>query len=171
MHQTIEVINKRRNVMKRLTVMMAAVLMLFSAQLYSQPDDAKQIQKFMGKLNLTDEQKKDVEKIHFDAEKQTIAQKAKVETARVELQQLLKADTPDKSAIEKKISDIADLKVQMHIIKINSWFAINKLLTPDQQKTWKKVLEHGLALQQHKMMKHMRDRHLPTPHPDAPMPK
>jgi len=171
MHQTFEVINKRRKIMKRLTVMMAAVLMLFSAQLYSQPDDAKQIQKFMGKLNLTDEQKKDVEKIHFDAEKQTIAQKAKVETARVELQQLLKADTPDKSAIEKKISDIADLKVQMHIIKINSWFAINKLLTPDQQKTWKKVLEHGLALQRYKMMKHMRDRHMPTPHPDAPMPK
>ena len=84
--------------MKRLTVMMVAVFVLFSVQMYSQPDDAKQIRKFMGKLNLTDEQKKDVEKIHFDAEKQTIAQKAKVETARVELQQTLKADVPDKSA-------------------------------------------------------------------------
>ena len=119
--------------MKRLTVLMVIALMVFSAQLYSQPDEAKQIHKFMGKLNLTDEQKKDVEKIHFDAEKQTIAQKAKVATARVELQQLLKADVPDKSAIEKKISDLAELKVQLHMIKINSWFAINKLLTPEQQ--------------------------------------
>jgi Spy/CpxP family protein refolding chaperone len=150
---------------------MAAVFALFITQLYSQPDDAKQIQKFMGKLNLTDEQKKDVEKIHFDAEKQTIAQKAKVETARVELQQLLKADAPDKSAIEKKMNDIADLEVQMHMIKINSWFAINKLLTPDQQKTWKKVLEHGPALQRHKMMEQKRNGHMLTPHPDAPMPK
>ncbi|MCX6121792.1 MAG: periplasmic heavy metal sensor [Ignavibacteriales bacterium] len=157
--------------MKRLTVMIAAVLMLFSAQLYSQLDDTKQIHKFMGKLNLTDEQKKDVEKIHFDAEKQTIAQKAKVETARIELQQLLKADAPDKASIEKKINDLADLKVQMHMIKINSWFAINKLLTPDQQKTWKKVLEYGPELQRHKMMRQMRNRHMPSPHPDAPMPK
>lgn len=127
--------------MKRLVVLMAAAVMILGTQLYGQPNEAKQIKRFMEKLNLTDEQKKDVEKIHFDAEKQTIAQKAKVETAGIELRQLLKADAPDKSAIEKKISDIADLRVQMHITKINSWFAINKLLTPDQQKTWKKVLD------------------------------
>ena len=157
--------------MKRLAVMIAAVLMVFGTQVYSQPNEAKQIQKFMGKLNLTDEQKKDVEKIHVDAEKQRIAQKAKVETARVDLQQLFKADTPDKSAIEKKMNDIADLEVQMHMIKINSWFAVNKLLNPEQQKTWKKVLEHGPALQRHNMMEQKRNRHMLTPHPDAPMPK
>jgi Spy/CpxP family protein refolding chaperone len=151
--------------------MMAAVLMLFSTQLYSQPDDWKQVQKFMGKLNLTDEQKKDVEKIHFDAEKQKIAQKAKEETARVELQQILKADVPDKSAIEKKINDISDLRVQMQMIKINSWFAVNKLLNPEQQKTWKKVLEHGQEFQQHRMMKQMRERHMPAPRSEAPMPQ
>jgi len=150
---------------------MAAVFVLFNAQVYGQPDDAKQIHKFMGKLNLTDEQKKDVDKIHFDAEKQTIAQKAKVETARVELQQVLKADAPDKSAIEKKINEIASLMVQLHMIKVNSWFAVNKLLNPEQQKTWKKVLEHGLELQQHRMMKQMRERHMPAPQSDAPMPK
>jgi Spy/CpxP family protein refolding chaperone len=157
--------------MKRFTVLMAALVAVLYTQVYSQPDDAKQIHKFMAKLNLTDEQKKDVEKIHFDAEKQTIAQKAKVETAHVELQQLLKADAPDKSAIEKKISDIANLKVQMHMIKINSWFAINKLLTPDQQKTWKKVLENGPALQRRTMMKQMRNRHMRTPGPDSPQSK
>jgi len=166
-----EVINKRRKIMKRLAVMIAAVLMVFGTQVYSQPNEAKQIQKFMGKLNLTDEQKKDVEKIHFDAEKQTIAQKAKEETSRVELRQLLKADAPDKSAIEKKINEIAKLTVQMHMIKINSWFTINKLLTPEQQKTWKKVLEYGPALQRHKMMQQMRNRPMPSPHPDAPMSK
>jgi Spy/CpxP family protein refolding chaperone len=157
--------------MKRLIVLIAVVLMVFGTRLYSQPDDMRQVKKFMGKLNLSDEQKKDVEKIHFDAEKQTIAQKAKVETARVELQQLLKADAPDKLVIEKKITDIAELKVQMHMIKVNAWFDVNKLLNPEQQKTWKKVLEYGPALQRHKMMRQMRNRHMPTPQPDAPMPK
>jgi Spy/CpxP family protein refolding chaperone len=157
--------------MKRLTVMMVAVFVLFSVQMYSQPDDAKQIRKFMGKLNLTDEQKKDVEKIHFDAEKQTIAQKAKVETARVELQQTLKADVPDKSAIEKKITEVANLRAQMYMIKINSWFAVNKLLNPEQQKTWKNVLEHSQELQRHRMMNHLREGHMPAHNPDAPMSK
>ena len=157
--------------MKRLTILLAAIFVLFSNHVYSQPDDAKQIHTFMGKLNLTDEQKKDVEKIHFDEAKQAIAQKAKVETARVELQQILKADTPDKSAIEKKINEIASLKVQMHMIKVNSWFAVNKLLNPEQQKTWKKVLEHGLELHQHRMMRQMREKHMPAPHSDPPIPK
>lgn len=138
--------------MKRVAVLMVIVLMVFGTQLYSKQDDTKMLHKLVAKLNLTDEQKKDVEKIHFDAEKQAIAQKAKEGTARVELQHLLKADAPDKSAIEKKITEIADLRVQMHMIKIDSWFAINKLLTPDQQKTWKKVLERGP--ERHRMMKH-----------------
>ena len=141
--------------MKRLAVLITAVLMVFGTQLYGQPNRAKQIHKFMEKLNLTDEQKKDVDKIHVDAEKQTIAQKAKEATARVELRQLLKADVPDKSAIEKKINEIADLTVQMHMIKVNSWFAINKLLTPDQQKTWKKVLENAPEMRRQRMMNRM----------------
>jgi Spy/CpxP family protein refolding chaperone len=157
--------------MKRLAVLIAAAMMVFGTQMYSQPNEAKQIQKFMGKLNLTDEQKKDVEKIHFDAEKQSIAQKAKEATARVELRQLLKADTPDKSAIEKKINDIAGLRAQMHMIKINSWFAIDKLLTPDQQKTWKKVLENAPAIRRHRMMNRMGGRPMvPQQHKDQ-MPK
>ena len=63
--------------MKRLTILLAAIFVLFSNHVYSQPDDAKQIHTFMGKLNLTDEQKKDVEKIHFDEAKQAIAQRQK----------------------------------------------------------------------------------------------
>jgi Spy/CpxP family protein refolding chaperone len=157
--------------MKRLAVLMVAVLMVFGTQLYSQPNRAKQIHKFMEKLNLTDEQKKDVEKIHVDAEKQSIAQKAKEATARVELRQLLKADAPDKSAIEKKINEIADLTVQMHMIKINSWFAINKLLTPDQQKIWKKVLENAPAIMRQRMMNRMGGRPMPFQQHDGQMEK
>jgi Spy/CpxP family protein refolding chaperone len=149
--------------MKRLMAMVAAVLMIFSVQSFSRPDGTKHIQKFMEKLNLTDEQKKDVEKIHFDAEKQTIAQKAEMETARVELQQLLKTNTPDKSDIEKKISEMSDIGVQVRMIKINSWFAINKLLTPDQQKIWKVALEYGAMnrMGEKPMQPHEHERQMP----------
>jgi hypothetical protein len=72
-------------------------------------DGAAMLPSMLGKLKLTDVQKKDVEKIVFDAAKETIAQKAKVATAHLELRQLLKADSPDKNTIEKKINEIADL--------------------------------------------------------------
>jgi Spy/CpxP family protein refolding chaperone len=144
--------------MKKHIVLITILLVVFGAQLYSQPNEAKALHKIMGKLNLTDEQKKDVEKIHFDAAKQSVAQKAKLATGRIELQQLLKTDNPDKSAIEKKINEMADIGVQLRIIKLNSWFAINKILTPDQQKIWKKVLENAPAMQRQRLMRRMGGR-------------
>jgi Spy/CpxP family protein refolding chaperone len=145
--------------MKKLAGMIMVALVAFSTQSYSQPDDAKPFQKILGKLNLTVEQKKDVDKIRFDMEKQSIDQKANLATARLELRQLFKAENPDKSAIEKKINEMADLGVQLRMIRLNAWFSVNKLLTPEQQKTWKKALEYGSEMHQDKMMKQGR-RHL-----------
>jgi Spy/CpxP family protein refolding chaperone len=157
--------------MKKYAVLVAMVLLTFSARLYSEPDDAKMLHKFMGKLNLTEEQKKDVDKIRFDMEKQTIDQKANLATARLELQQLFKAENPDKSAIEKKINEMADLGVQLRMTRLNAWFAVNKLLTQEQQKTWKKVLLYGSAMQGRKMGMRHQGKHPMPPHQEEPMPK
>ncbi len=157
--------------MKKLGVFVAVVLAMVSTSLYSQPGEGKGPRKFIEQLKLSEEQKKDFDKIHVDMEKQEIAQKAKNETARVELRQLFKADSPDKSAIEKKMTEIADLEVQMHMIKINSWFDVNKLLTPEQQKTWKKALEYGSEMQKRKMGMEHHGEHSMPPHKEAPMPK
>ncbi len=97
--------------------------------------------KFMKKLNLTEEQQKQVSDIHLNVQKQIVADRAKEQTARIELRQLLKADKPERSAIEKKMQEIADVTVQMKMRHVDGWYAINKLLNPDQQKQWKKMLE------------------------------
>ena len=157
--------------MKKLGVFVAAALVMVSAGLYSQPAEGKGPRKLIEQLKLSEEQKKDFDKIHVDMEKQEIAQKAKNETARVELRQLFKADSPDKSAIEKKLNEIAGLEVQMHMIKVNLWFDVNKLLTPEQQKIWKKALENAYDMHQ-KMMEHHGKGNGPmhTP-PGVPSPK
>ena len=159
--------------MKRFEWVFLLLMTVLSVQIYGQPREEKYLKKVIEKLNLSDQQKKDVEKIHFDMEKQTIAQRAKVATARVELQQLLKGETPEKSTIEKKISETADLGAQLHMIKINSWFAVNKLLNPEQQKEWKKVLEKGPEMMRERMMMRGRPmpRHMAEPSGDSPMPK
>jgi len=136
-------------------------------------DGVAVLPQMLGKLKLTDTQKKDVEKIVFDAAKETIAQKAKVATARLELRQLLKADSPDKNTIEKKINEIADLSAQIHVDHVDGWFAINKLLTPDQQKIWKHALAARPQMGHGKFAKHFsgEGREFPQDHRHAPADK
>jgi Spy/CpxP family protein refolding chaperone len=90
-------------------------------------------------LKLTDQQRKDIDQIRFELQKQTIDQQAKLKTERLELAQLFKADNPDQSAIQKKVGAISQLQSQQRLMIVDHWFAVNKLLTPDQQKIWKRV--------------------------------
>jgi Spy/CpxP family protein refolding chaperone len=162
--------------MKKLLVLMVIVFVVFTAYLTAQPSDGPAFHKVIGKLKLSDEQKKDVDKIKVDMEKQHVAQKAKIETARIELQELFKSDSPDKSAIEKKLNEIAELEVQMKMIKIDSWFTVNKLLTPEQQKTWRRALESGSRMKQpgmkhggkESMMQHHKGMRESVPEPPTP---
>jgi Spy/CpxP family protein refolding chaperone len=105
------------------------------------PNPMPNRQGVMEKLNLTESQKKDVEKLNTDFAKRRVDQQAKVKTAQIELRALLKSDTPNKDEIEKKIGEIADLRAQNRVLGVEHWFAVNKLLTPDQQKIWKGMLD------------------------------
>ncbi len=112
----------------------------------------------MQKLNLTDSQKKDVEKLNSDFAKQRVDQQAKIKTATIDLHQLMKADQPDKAAIEKKIAEISDLQAKNRMLSVDHWFAVNKLLTPDQQKIWKETLNNPPRGRFAMRMGQMRDR-------------
>lgn len=128
------------------------------------------------KLNLSDAQKKDIEKLNTDFAKQLVDQQAKVKIAAIELHSLMKADSPDKGAIEKKINQISDLQAQNRMLGVDHWFSVNKLLNPDQQKIWKSVLDRPLRARFAERMERkgemrrgmmMRSRQQPTP-PDNP---
>ncbi len=93
-------------------------------------------------LKLTDEQKKDIQKIKFDLMQKQIDVRSKIAHARLDYEQLTSADSPDEDAITSKIDEIAKLQVQLKKNLVSGWFAVNKILTPDQQKIWKRVLQH-----------------------------
>jgi Spy/CpxP family protein refolding chaperone len=96
-----------------------------------------------GMLKLTDDQEKDFMKLRFDIEKKQTEAQAKVRTAQIELKELFTADNPDHAAIEKKVKEISDLKTKLHLNRLDHWFAVNKILKPEQQKIWKKHLGKG----------------------------
>jgi Spy/CpxP family protein refolding chaperone len=89
-------------------------------------------------LKLTDDQQKEFMRLRFDMQKKQTEARAKVQTAQIELKELFTADNPDRAAIEKQIKEIADLKTKLHLNRLDHWFTVNKILTPEQQKIWKK---------------------------------
>ena len=135
--------------MKRiLAFLLAGILLIGTSSVLAQsptdedlpePPDPKPL---LGRLNLTEQQKKQVEQMRFDMEKELIGARARLQTARLELRELLAANNPDKAAIEQKMNEIARIRVQKQSIRLNHWFAVDKILTPEQQEVWKEMLKH-----------------------------
>jgi Spy/CpxP family protein refolding chaperone len=121
-------------------------------------------EKMMKELKLTDQQQEQFDKVKFDTQKKMIELKAKVETSKLELRRLMDAETIDKSAIEKKMNEIAVNEVAIRMNHLNSWIELNKVLTPEQQKIWKKALAIRPEQMKRKMMmqREMRDQMEPS---------
>ncbi len=94
----------------------------------------------MAKLKLTDDQKSQMKNIKFETSKKEIELRSHVALSRLELGRLIMSDTPDKTAIEKKMSEVAANEVSLKMNKLNGWFQANAALTPEQQKIWREVL-------------------------------
>jgi predicted phosphohydrolase len=54
---------------------------------------------------------------------------------------MLRTETPDEKAIAQKVADIASIQAAGKQIWIKHWFQVNKLLTAEQQKVWKRALQ------------------------------
>lgn len=108
-------------------------------------------------LKLTDQQKTDAHKIWFDLRQKQIDVRAKMQHARLDYEALASADKPDQKAIASKLQEMGDLRVQLQQNKLESWFAVNKILTPEQQKIWKRVLQHPM-MAQHSFRAGMREK-------------
>ncbi len=110
-------------------------------------------------LKPTPEQLNQMEKMKSDLEKQQVQTRAKMQTAGIELRDLLSAAEPNKEAVMKKLDEVAKYRVEMVKNRIEQWFAVNKILTPEQQKIWKEALknpprEHMKPGTMHGMMRH-----------------
>ena len=93
----------------------------------------------MEHLKLTDDQQKQVGKLHDEMEKKQIELHSKIQLLHVDLRGLFRDEKPNQDKIELKISEISKLQTEAKLAHIGMWFSVNKLLTPEQQKTWKKI--------------------------------
>ena len=91
----------------------------------------------MQHLKLTDDQEKQVGKLHDELEKKQIELSSKMQSMRVDLRGLFRDEKPDQGKIESMISGISKLQTEMKLAHVGFWFSVNKLLTPEQQQKWK----------------------------------
>jgi len=124
------------------TVLLTTILVFAAGVTLAQPGPGQGMRmRLLDDLNLTDAQKTQIEKIHTEAMQQGIDRRAEIAKARVDLGQMLKADKPDQSAIEKKMDAIAGMRSDGEKHRLQTWFTINKQLNTEQQKVWKQGLE------------------------------
>lgn len=109
--------------------------------------------RFVRLLKLTDEQKKSIKSLRFELGKRSVDQQARSKTARLELAEMFKAEQPNQAAIQKKIAEISQLQSEQRLLRVDHWFAVHKLLTPEQQKIWKKASARFLAQQKSRVIR------------------
>ena len=97
--------------------------------------------RMMQKLNLTDVQQKQIENLRTAMQKQAVELRSKIQLDRIDLRELLRADEPNRPAIEKKLDDIASLQTKQKMLRIDHMFDVKKILTPEQQKIWKSEMK------------------------------
>lgn len=125
------------------------------------PDDARPRREAMMKdLKLTDQQQAQMDKMRIEMKKQQVTLQGKIRLLRVEMQELMLAENPDKNAIQKKMKEVSDLQLQEKEAFVDHLFAVKGILTADQQKIWKqhmrqagKGLLEGRIMQRHGAMK------------------
>ena len=81
-----------------------------------------------------------MEKLRTELEKKQVTIHGKIAVLRVEMKELVQADNPDRNAIEKKMREVSDLQYQLKVNGLDHQFAVKGILTPEQQKIWKKHL-------------------------------
>lgn len=119
-------------------------------------------QMMMGRLNLTEQQRTDLQKLRADMERGMVKTQSAIHIARIDLRQLLAGEKLDKTAIEKKVREISNLQQEAKGALIDHLFSVYAMLTPEQQKTFKehmaRRLEDGPGMRQgmerprHRMM-------------------
>jgi len=116
-------------------------------QFWNNPDVAKQ-------LNLTDDQRKAMDGIMQDHRMKLIDMQATLQKAELEMGPLMKADTPDRSAIEAQIDKIVSARADLEKANARFLLDIRMQLKPDQWKQLQTI--HQNRMQHEGMGEHRR---------------
>ncbi|HUB51598.1 MAG TPA: Spy/CpxP family protein refolding chaperone [Terracidiphilus sp.] len=100
--------------------------------------------KIVEKLQLTDQQRKEMDQAWQEHRENLIDLQATEEKAEVEMEPLMKADQPNETAILAQIDKIAAARAELEKANARFLLAIRAKLTPDQWKQVQEFREHPM---------------------------
>jgi len=96
-------------------------------------DQVNRMGELINSLNLTEEQKKEIEKIIFNFQKETIELESKLKVLELEIRELFLQPNIKFEDIQGKLKEEANLEVELKGKAVETYFKIRDLLTPEQQ--------------------------------------
>jgi Spy/CpxP family protein refolding chaperone len=94
-------------------------------------------------LNLDEQQKALIGKIKSGMMKETIRRTADMRIVQIELKDLLSQDPVDMKAVEAKVKQLEMMKTEMHLSHIKAMEDCKTILTPEQRKKLREMIEAG----------------------------
>jgi Spy/CpxP family protein refolding chaperone len=85
------------------------------------------------KLGLSDEQVKNIVAINKEYAKKVLNYREKLAPKHIQLKKMFLEDNVDIDKVKSLLKEIADLRVDLHVLRIQQWLDIEKLLTPEQK--------------------------------------
>jgi Spy/CpxP family protein refolding chaperone len=93
------------------------------------------------KIGITSEQAAKIRQQETDFQKAGVMNRAKIQVAHMELNQLLSADKADRAAIDKKLSEISAAQLVSEQTRVHHQLDMKTALTPDQQAKLKELMQ------------------------------
>jgi Spy/CpxP family protein refolding chaperone len=84
------------------------------------------------KIGLEEAQIDKIKSIHLSSQKNIIKLRADLKIARLELRELMSADSPNKSKVNSKIDDLSELRARIHKIEAGTKIDVMSTLTAEQ---------------------------------------
>jgi Spy/CpxP family protein refolding chaperone len=86
------------------------------------------------RLELTDEQTAQLEKLTYDTKSKLIDLEADMDKARLEMRRQMDSDTDDVAAMKKQLDSVAKIRVNIQTLKLQNWIDAKKVLSDEQKK-------------------------------------
>lgn len=104
------------------------------------------------KLNLTDSQKEEIDKIRDAHQKDMIGYRSELQKLRIDLKNQWDAAKPDKKQIESIVDKMAAVRSKMNKERISHWFDVYNLLDDNQKQLFKEMrgkFREGVKMRMH----------------------
>jgi Spy/CpxP family protein refolding chaperone len=98
-----------------------------------QADRGNQHQKTMSMLDLSDEQATAMKKIHLNGQKAMLPLRNKMREEQARLQTLTTSDSFDKSAVQKTVNTITQIRAELMMEQVTHHQKVRELLTEEQR--------------------------------------